>query len=160
MIGKYLSPIGELALVVENGALIEVRLDGSDVDEEGGTSEDEEVWREVCEWLDRYFGGERMSIGGLKLAPKGTEFQKEVWGILRGIKYGETLSYGEIAWKVAEKRGMTKMSAQAVGQAVGKNPLPIIVPCHRVVGKGGKLTGYSGGMERKVWLLEHEKFGK
>lgn len=97
-----------------------------------------------------------MGIGELRLAPKGTEFQKEVWEILRGIEYGETMSYGEIAQRVAEKRGMKKMSAQAVGQAIGRNPIPIIVPCHRVVGKNGALTGYSGGMEKKIWLLEHE----
>lgn len=156
---KYCSPIGEMTLVVENGALVEVRLDGmgaGEVDEDGEDGEDEEILKEVYEWLDGYFDGREMEIGELRLAPKGTEFQKEVWGILRGIKYGETMSYGEIARKVAEKRGMKRMSAQAVGQAVGKNPIPIIVPCHRVIGKRGDLTGYSGGMEKKIWLLEHE----
>lgn len=153
---KYLSPIGELALVVESGALVEVRLDGVEIDGVDESDADREVLREACEWLDRYFSGERMAIDGLKLAPRGTEFQKGVWEILRGIRYGETMSYGEIAQKIAMRRGAKKMSAQAVGQAVGRNPIPIMIPCHRVVGKDGKLTGYSGGMEKKIWLLEHE----
>lgn len=156
MVGKYISPIGKLGIVVKNGALVEIKLDAVEDSEEIGENEDVEILRGVREWLDRYFGGKWMEIGGLKLAPEGTGFQKEVWQILRGIPYGEFLSYGEIAEKVAGKRGMKRMSAQAVGQAVGRNPIPIIVPCHRVVGKDGKLTGYSGGMEKKIWLLEHE----
>lgn len=156
MIERYVSPIGELILVAENGALVRIGLDGAEGSEVDENDEDREVLREVREWLDGYFGGRRMTIGDLKLAPEGTEFQKEVWGILREIPYGETMSYGEIAQRTAEKRGMKKMSAQAVGQAVGKNPIPIIVPCHRVAGKNGKLTGYSGGMKKKIWLLEHE----
>lgn len=156
MIERYVSPIGELILVAENGALVEIGLDGVEVSKVDENDEDGKVLREVREWLDGYFGGRRMTIDNLKLAPEGTEFQKEVWEILREIPYGETMSYGEIAQGMAEKRGMKKMSAQAVGQAVGKNPIPIIVPCHRVIGKDGRLTGYSGGMEKKIWLLEHE----
>lgn len=156
MVGKYISPIGELGIVVKNGVLAEIRLAAVEDSEEIRENDDVEILQEVREWLDKYFGGERMEIGGLKLAPEGTVFQKEVWQILREIPYGEFLSYGEIAGRVAGKRGMKKMSAQAVGQAVGRNPIPIIVPCHRVVGKDGKLTGYSGGMEKKIWLLEHE----
>lgn len=156
MIRKYWSPIGELALVAENGALVEIGLGGMEISEVDGNDEDGEVLLEVREWLDEYFSGRRMTIDGLKLAPRGTEFQKGVWGILRGIQYGEMMSYGEIAQKMAEIRGIEKMSAQAVGQAVGRNPIPIIVPCHRVVGKDGELTGYSGGMEKKIWLLGHE----
>lgn len=156
MMRKYLSPIGELVLVAEDGVLVEVRLDGAEIDEADESGADGEVLREVCEWLDGYFGGERVEIDGLKLAPRGTEFQKEVWGILREIRYGETMSYGEIARKIALRRGAGRMSAQAIGQAVGRNPIPIIIPCHRVVGESGKLTGYSGGMEKKIWLLGHE----
>lgn len=153
---KYLSPIRELVLVVEGGALVELRLDGAGVNEKENNDEDREVLQRVCGWLDKYFDGEAMGLDGLKLAPRGTEFQKEVWGILRKIQYGKTMSYGEIAQKIATKRGTNKMSARAVGQAIGKNPIPIIVPCHRVMGKDGGLTGYSGGIEKKIWLLKHE----
>lgn len=156
MIEKYSSPIGELVLVAEDGALVAVRLDEDVIDDGGKNDEDVEVLRETREWLDDYFQGMRREIDELRLAPKGTEFQKEVWKILREIGWGEALSYGEIAERIARQCGMEKMSAQAVGQAVGKNPIPIIVPCHRVIGKDGKLTGYTGGTEKKVWLLEHE----
>ena len=160
MIRKYLSPIGELGLVVRDGFLMEIKLDERGLSEEKGKDGDDETMQKVVLWLDKYFDGKAMEIADLKLVLRGTEFQKEVWEILRGIEYGKTLSYGEIAQKIAEKRGMGKMLARAVGQAVGKNPIPIIIPCHRVVGKDGKLTGYSGGMEKKIWLLRHEGFGK
>ncbi|MBJ6726847.1 methylated-DNA--[protein]-cysteine S-methyltransferase [Geomesophilobacter sediminis] len=105
--------------------------------------------------LDRYFAGARFS-GAVRLAPKGSVFQKAVWEVLAGIPYGETMTYGEIARTIAGSRGMDSMSAQAVGGAVGHNPISIIIPCHRVMGCGGKLTGYAGGVERKEALLRLE----
>ena len=87
----------------------------------------------------------------------GTSFQKDVWEILMEILYGKTVTYGDIAKRIAKKRGMKRMSAQAVGGAVGRNGIAIIVPCHRVIGSDGRLTGYAGGMDKKKWLLTLEK---
>ena len=87
---------------------------------------------------------------------EGTPFQKEVWNLLMAIPYGETRTYGDLAREMARLRGKENMSSQAVGQAVGKNPISIIIPCHRVVGAGGKLTGYAWGITKKEWLLRHE----
>ena len=89
----------------------------------------------------------------LPLAPMGGDFRKEVWKILCKIPYGKTATYGEIAKEIADKRGVLKMSAQAVGNAIGHNPISIIVPCHRVVGQNGNLTGYAGGIDKKLKLL-------
>lgn len=107
-------------------------------------------------WLDRYFKGEKPDISELPLAPAGGEFRQMVWGILCGIPYGEVVAYGEIAKKMAAKMGRKSMSSQAVGGAVGHNPISIIIPCHRVVGSNGSLTGYAGGIDTKVKLLELE----
>lgn len=115
------------------------------------------VFRRTEKWLDIYFAGR--DPGFLPpLSTKGTPFQEEVWEILKEIPYGKTVSYGEIAMRIAEKRGIKRMAAQAVGGAVGRNPIAIIVPCHRVVGSDGSLTGYGGGLDRKVELLKLEKW--
>ena len=95
-------------------------------------------------------------IAELKLAPMGGTFRQEVWAILRQIPYGQLMTYSEIGKRVAARRGLAGMSSQAVGGAVGHNPLSIIIPCHRVVGSRGSLTGYADGIEKKIWLLEHE----
>ena len=87
---------------------------------------------------------------------EGTEFQKQIWNLLLTIPYGQTRTYGDIAREMAALSGKEKMSAQAVGQAVGRNPISILIPCHRVVGTKGQLTGYAGGLENKIWLLRHE----
>jgi methylated-DNA-[protein]-cysteine S-methyltransferase len=100
--------------------------------------------------LSEYFGGERMEFD-LPLAPAGTAFQHKVWNALCGIAYGETISYGELARRIGQPG-----AARAVGLANGSNPLPIVVPCHRVIGADGSLTGFGGGIERKRWLLAHE----
>ena len=113
-----------------------------------------EVFQKANHWLDQYFLGNPLSIDTLPLSPSGTAFQMQVWEILKTIPYGKTISYGEIA-----KRISPTMSAQAVGQAVGKNPLSIIIPCHRVVGTSGRMTGYAWGIEKKQWLLAHEANG-
>ena len=112
--------------------------------------------RPTNNWLNRYFAGENPAISELALAPIGGTFRQEVWRLLCEIPYGEVTTYGEIARKVAEKLLKTNMSAQAVGGAVGHNPVSIVIPCHRVVGTNGSLTGYAGGVDKKIWLLTHE----
>lgn len=107
-------------------------------------------------WLDRYFAGERPDPGELPLAPQGSVFRQRVWRILLEIPYGQTVTYGDIAQRLAAESG-GKMSAQAVGGAVGHNPIGVIIPCHRVMGAKGNLTGFGGGIATKVKLLEHEK---
>jgi methylated-DNA-[protein]-cysteine S-methyltransferase len=114
------------------------------------------VFRETRSWLDGYFAGKKPSAFALPPAPFGSAFRQEVWRILRAIPYGEILTYGGIAKMAAEKMGRARMSAQAVGGAVGHNPISIIIPCHRVVGANGSLTGYAGGLETKLRLLELE----
>ena len=108
-------------------------------------------------WLRDYFAGKNPNAEMLPLKAEGTPFQKEVWNLLMAIPYGETRTYGDLAREIARRMGKDKMSSQAVGQAVGKNPISIIIPCHRVVGANGKLVGYAGGMEKKEWLLSLEK---
>ncbi|MDR2897439.1 MAG: methylated-DNA--[protein]-cysteine S-methyltransferase [Spirochaetaceae bacterium] len=116
----------------------------------------------VKSWLDSYFAGDRPALyelshnSKLSLNPQGTEFRRAVWDILCGIAYGETTTYGEIAHVLASRMNREHMSSQAVGGAVGHNPISIIIPCHRVIGKDGSLTGYAGGLDKKIQLLEHE----
>lgn len=111
---------------------------------------------EAQAWLDRYFAGEKPELTELKLAPTGSEFRRAVWEILCQIPYGEVTTYGEISRAAAAKFSRRQMSAQAVGGAVGHNAISIIIPCHRVVGADGSLTGYAGGIDKKIWLLTHE----
>ena len=114
------------------------------------------VFQKLRKWIYSYFSGEK-TFTSIPINPEGSEFQKEVWKILMGISYGETITYGEIAKKIATKRGVKLVSSQAVGGAVGRNPLSIIIPCHRVVGANKKLVGYAGGIERKEKLLRLER---
>ena len=108
-------------------------------------------------WLDRYFAGQDPDPEELPLAPAGSDFRKEVWKIITKIPYGCTITYGKIAKILAVKRGAKSISPQAVGGAVGHNPISVIIPCHRVIGSDGSLTGYAGGLEKKEWLLAHEE---
>ena len=101
--------------------------------------------------------GRKPEISELSLAPIGNNFRQQVWQILCKIPYGKTVTYGEIARIIAKENGKEKMSAQAVGNAIGHNPISIIIPCHRVVGANGSLTGYAGGIETKIKLLKHEQ---
>ena len=114
------------------------------------------IFGQVETWLESYFFGEQTPIK-IPLQPKGTMFQERVWKILQEIPYGETMTYGEIAQRIAKEKGVETYSAQAVGQAVGKNPISILIPCHRVLGKNGALTGYAGGVHRKEQLLNLER---
>lgn len=106
-------------------------------------------------WLDEYFNGVKPDFIP-PISFKGTDFQQQVWNVLMRIPYGSVITYGDIAKEIAEKRGLSRMSAQAVGGAVGHNPISIIVPCHRVVGTNGSLTGYAGGIDKKAYLLNLE----
>lgn len=113
------------------------------------------ILAETKRWLDIYFTGREPDFMP-PLAPVGSEFRRAVWDILLQIPYGRTTTYGEISRQLAEKRGIARMSAQAVGGAVGHNEISIIIPCHRVVGTNGSLTGYAGGVDKKLRLLELE----
>lgn len=114
------------------------------------------VFEAVREWLELYFSGQQPQTDSLSLAPVGSPFQQTVWSILLRIPYGQTMTYGEVAGQAAFTLGKTRMSAQATGGAVGHNPISIIIPCHRVVGKNGSLTGYAGGIQKKLFLLNQE----
>ena len=157
----YDSPIGTLLLAERDGKLAGVWMEGQkyflgSLREETQEWESSPVLRQASLWLDRYFAGKRPAISELPLTPIGSEFRKEVWQVLCEIPYGETTTYGEISQKIAARRRLERMSAQAVGGAVGHNPISIIVPCHRVVGSNGSLTGYAGGLQKKIRLLTHE----
>ena len=106
-------------------------------------------------WLNQYFNGKKPFITP-PIQLEGTEFRKSVWSILQTLPYGETITYGDIGKQIAQEQGKEKFSAQAVGGAVGHNPISIIVPCHRVIGSNGQLTGYAGGIERKKYMLDLE----
>lgn len=153
------SPLGEITLASDGEALTGLWFEGQKYFARTLDGEHEErdlpVFREVREWLNVYFSG--TSPGFMPpLRFTGTAFQKEVWAILTAIPYGETRTYGELARELAARRGLTHMSARAVGSAVGRNPISVIVPCHRVVGTDGSLTGYAGGVQRKLALLRLE----
>ena len=118
---------------------------------------DLEIFKETSKWLDIYFSGKNPSFIPKYKIENLTPFRKEVIDVMNSIKYGETLTYNDISKRIAKNRGIEKMSSQAVGGAVGWNPICIIIPCHRVVGTNGSLTGYGGGIRNKVALLAHEK---
>ena len=152
----YTSQLGVFQIVAEGDELKGLFLEGFQPFAIGISDDNAPVISAVKQWLDRYFAGEKMSIEELKLNPDGSPFRKTVWQLLCEIPYGETVTYGDIAKKAAVILGKEKMSAQAVGGAVGANPIPIIIPCHRVVGADKKLTGFGLGMERKKQLLAIE----
>ena len=147
----YDSPLGKLLLTCAEEGLTGLYMNR----ELPSKQEDHPILRQTKQWLDAYFLGENPSAT-VPLYLKGTDFQKQVWNILLTIPYGQTRTYGDIAREMAALSGKEKMSAQAVGQAVGKNPISILIPCHRVVGTKGHLTGYAGGLDNKIWLLRHE----
>lgn len=113
------------------------------------------VFEDTCRWLDIYFSGKEPGFTP-PIQMRTTPFRKQVWEIMLQIPYGHTMTYGEIASKIAKQNGLKKMSAQAVGGAVGHNSISLIIPCHRVVGANGKLTGYAGGLDKKIYLLKLE----
>ena len=155
----YDSPLGGILLAADAVGLTGLWFDGQKYFARGLSSEQEErelpVLLEAKRWLDIYFTGKEPDFLP-PLHPNGSAFRRSVWEILLQIPYGRTTTYGEIARLLSEKRGLTRMSAQAVGGAVGHNEISIIIPCHRVVGTNGSLTGYAGGVDKKVKLLELE----
>ena len=157
---KYESPIGNLTAASNGMALTGLWFDGQKYFGSTLTEEYEErdlpVFAKTRDWLDLYFYGENPDFMP-PIAVCGSDFRKAVWSILRQIPYGKTMTYGEIAKKMARQMGTAQMSAQAVGAAVGRNPISILIPCHRVVGSNGSLTGYAGGIEKKAALLSLEK---
>ena len=158
---NYESPLGAINVASDGENIVELWLIGQRgfrgvSEEKGNLTEQIHVLSKAREWLDRYFAGDRPTPWELPLAPVGGNFRQEVWKILCGIPYGELTTYGEIAKRIAARRGIEKMAAQAVGGAVGHNPISIVIPCHRVVGTGGNLTGYGGGIALKQALLAHE----
>lgn len=157
----YQSKIGPLTLASDGDGLIGLWMEGQKyfggtVPEELVEKADLPVFDATRNWLDNYFAGKRPPVSDLPLAPRGSEFRKTIWELLCEIPYGQYATYGEIAKKLAAKSGKKSMSSQAVGGAVGHNPISIIIPCHRVVGANGSLTGYAGGIAKKIQLLELE----
>ncbi len=148
------SPLGPLTLVVDDeGVLTALYMADQKHGPEPGADlgeADDTVAQDAVDQLAEYFAGERTDFD-LPLNPQGTEFQRRVWASLRDIPFGATETYGRLAERIGSPRG-----TRAVGAATGRNPIGIIVPCHRLVGSKGELTGYAGGLERKRWLLDHE----
>lgn len=144
------SPIGPLRLVASPNGLRQIEFSPLSAPDPEWTAESTPVLSEVARQLNEYFAGSRRSFD-LPLEPSGTDFQQSVWKVLRGIPFGQTISYGEQARRLGDAK-----KARAVGSANGRNPLPIVVPCHRVIGTNGSLTGFAGGMDAKKWLLTHE----
>lgn len=158
----YKSPVGDILLASKDNKLIGLWIEGqkhylSNIKEETKEFDNDKILLETKQWLDRYFNKKKPSIKELKLNPIGSEFRQSVWKILCEIPYGKVTTYNDIAKQIAKQKGIKKMSAQAVGGAVSHNPISIIIPCHRVVGSNGSLTGYAGGIEKKIFLLEHEE---
>lgn len=167
----YHSPVGILTLTSDGDSLTGVWFEGqasydamisylgcdiSDLRFAAGKTAAAAFFAKVCGWLDRYFAGEKPDPFEIPVKVRGTDFRLAVWSELRKLPYGKTISYGDIAKAVAERLGKIRMSAQAVGGAVGHNPVSIIIPCHRVIGADGSMTGFGGGVDKKIWLLKHE----
>jgi len=156
---QYQSPIGDLTVASDGEHITGLWVKGQKYygatlgESVNGASLP--VLKDVTQWLDAYFNGEKPTMQ-LPLAPKGSDFRQVVWQILCSIPYGKVMTYGEIAKQIALKTGKDTMSAQAVGGAVGHNLITIIIPCHRVVGTNGSLTGFASGIEKKIKLLELE----
>jgi len=155
----YTSPLGGITMASDGAALMGLWFDGQKYFADSIKGECQEkslaIFNDTARWLDIYFSGNEPDFMP-KININGTPFRKSVAEIMLTIPYGKTMTYGEIARKIAEQRGCAKMSAQAVGGAVGHNSISIIIPCHRVVGTNGSLTGYAGGIDRKIQLLKLE----
>ncbi len=156
---NYLSPLGNILLASDEIGLTGLWFEGqkyfANTLPDDRISQEMEILTEAKKWLDIYFSGEEPKFTP-PLHPMGSTFRQEVWKILLEIPYGQTITYGEIAGKMAEIKNVSRMSAQAVGGAVGHNEVSIIIPCHRVVGTNGSLTGYAGGIDKKIALLQLE----
>ena len=162
-VNYYQSPLGNILLVADETGLTGLWFEGQKHYAKGLNADFKEenlpVFEKTKLWLDIYFSGSKPDFTP-PLHLVGTHFQEDVWKILLKIPYGCTTTYSGIAEKVAGRRGVKNMSAQAVGGAVGRNQISIIVPCHRVIASNGSLTGYAGGIDKKIHLLEIEKTGE
>lgn len=158
---RWQSPLGVLTMSAEDNVLTGLWFENQKYSDSRILTAAEgkpccPVLEETVFWLECYFnGGIPQTMPELRL--EGSEFQMEVWQLLRSIPYGETVTYGELAAGIAKRRCISRMSAQAVGGAVGRNPIALIVPCHRVLGADRRITGYGGGLEKKRFLLKLEK---
>ena len=156
----YTSPIGRILILTDSNALLGLWLEGqkyfgAGYDLEQAEEEETEVSRRVFAWLDAYFKGENPAINEIPLAPQVTEFRSKVLTVLQKIPYGQTSTYSDILRELQAEYGKIG-SARAVGGAIGHNPISLLIPCHRIVGSDGKLTGYAGGLDKKSFLLELE----
>ena len=150
----YASVLGEISLVCDERSLVHLSLPGQRAFAQSAAEREHPILVRTKDWLDRYFAGQAPDPRELPLDARGTPFREMIWRFLLEIPYGQTTTYGVLAKHAAELLGKKKMSAQAVGQAVGANPIAIIIPCHRVLGADGSLTGYAGGVHYKIALLE------
>ena len=161
---EYQTPIvGMLRVVADKEAIRGVYMVGQkyfggslDGEMQLSAPESNKHLQAASEWLDAYFAGDEPDIGGLSIKPIGSEFRQIIWQLLLEIPYGQTVTYGDLAKESAKRMNKEHMASLAVGGAVGHNPIGIIIPCHRVVGASGSLTGYAGGISNKLALLEHE----
>ena len=160
---RFNSPLGGITMASDGEALTGLWFDGQKYFAASLEKEHEErmlpVFDLADKWLNLYFSGSEPGFLP-PLLMRATEFRKTVWEILLTIPYGKTMTYGEIADRITAERGLSRMSAQAVGGAVAHNAISLMIPCHRVVGMDGSLTGYAGGLEKKIWLLEMENTSK
>jgi methylated-DNA-[protein]-cysteine S-methyltransferase len=149
---SLLTPLGELAVRASESGITQIQfLVTTDIERRGNAEHGNAITALAIEQLSEYFAGER-HIFALPLAPQGTEFQHKIWTALQTIEFGVSCSYGDIAKHIHQPT-----AARAVGMANSKNPIAIVIPCHRVIGKNGTLTGYAGGLDKKSWLLQHEQ---
>lgn len=158
---NYQSPFGSITLISDGNNLVNLFIEHQKYSENILSSdfvrqENHPVFNTTKKWLDNYFEGTNPPVDHLPLSPVGSDFRQVVWKLVREIPYGQVTAYGEIARQIAQARGIKAMSSQAVGGAIGHNPISIIIPCHRVVGANGNLIGYGGGIEMKIKLLKHE----
>ena len=151
----YSSPVGVLTLISDGTNLTHVILEKEsyyqNIKKDAKTNDNLEIFKQTKTWLDKYFNKEKPNIDDLKLKLEGTPFQIKVWNVLKKVHYGQTVTYGFVAQKIN-----SKTSARAVGGAIGHNPIPIVIPCHRVVGTNNNLTGFTGGIDVKIKLLKLE----
>ncbi|MEK2535056.1 methylated-DNA--[protein]-cysteine S-methyltransferase [Tetragenococcus halophilus] len=158
---KYASPLGNILILADNSFVLGLWFEdqkyyGASYSLEEAVDQENRVIKKVKEWLNDYFDGRKPAKEHLSLAPKVTDFRQKVLSILQTVPYGQTITYQQILDKLKENYGKNVGSARAVGGAVGHNPISIIIPCHRVIGSDGSLTGYAGGIERKLKLLTLE----
>lgn len=160
-ISKYKSKLGNITLASDGINLTGLWFNGQKYFLSNVGKEIEEKNLEVFDktklWLDKYFSGERVNTNELRLKPEGTDFRKKIWKILCEIPYGQITTYSKIGKLLIQRENKESYSAQAIGGAVGHNPISIIIPCHRVIGTNGNLIGYAGGLEKKKKLLEIER---